>query len=199
MSPPPLPYRVAFSTPWFEIEESIPERPDELPYYRMTGPDGVICLPFTAEGDVVMIRQYRPNIDRVTLEIPAGSIDGDESVLHAAEREILEETGHRCAVLVPLGHGRLYLSRTNHVEHFVLGLDARIDANAVIETGIELSVMSRPDLRRMVQQDQFEHTAALSFLGLASAKLGIDLLQDSMSLIRERVAERAERKTAHGC
>lgn len=194
----PLSYRVVFSTPWFEIEESVPSVSGEAPYYRMTGPDGVICLPLTPAGDILMVRQYRPSIDRTTTEVPAGGIDGAETVIQAAEREILEETACQCRQLVTLGHGRLYLSRNSHTEYFVLGLDAEPVAGAAIEAGIELAIMPRAKLRNLVMDDQIEQTAALSFLGLGSAKLGVDLLTDPIELIRQRALDYAghdKRKT----
>jgi len=194
---PPL-FRVVFSTPWFEIEESVPEVPNELPYYRMTGPDGVICMPFTPDGDIIMVRQYRPNLDRMTLEMPAGSIDGAESIIETAVREILEETGHTCTDLAILAHGQLHLNRNTHIEHFVLAFDAKPVADAVIEGGIEPVLVTRQQFCAMVREDKIEQIAALSFLGLASAKLGVDLLQDSIALVRQRMKDEVVRRAQNG-
>ena len=54
---------------------------------------GVIILPIVGEKAVVMVRVKRPVIADVTLELPGGSTMGDESPLHAAARELAEETG----------------------------------------------------------------------------------------------------------
>jgi len=186
----PQSYRVVFSTPWFEIEESVLHEPGKLPYYRMTAPDGVICLPFTPEGDIIMVRQYRPNLDRFTLEIPAGAIEPGETILEAAAREIQEETGCAAADLRLLGPGRLLMNRMTSTEHFVLAFDAEAPADAAPEAGIEPVSVSRSKFAALVREDAFEQVAALSFLGLASAKLGVDLLRDSISLIRERTRDR---------
>lgn len=186
MRSPPR-FRVAFSTPWFEIEESTAARTGEAPYYRMTGPDGIICLPFTTEGDLLLIRQYRPGLEKETLEIPAGSIDRGETPADAAPREILEETGHRCAILFPLGSGRLYLNRCTQTEHLFLGLDAEPVAGRRPEQGIETVVVSRDAFHGMVLRNEVEQTAIMSIFGLVSAKLGIDLLRDPMDRIRARV------------
>ena len=198
MSPKPLSFRVVFSTPWFSVEESIPERPGELPYYRMTGPDGVICWPFTVSGDILLIRQYRPNLDRFTMELPAGSIDGHETIIEAAAREIREETGHACGDLGLLAPGRLHLNRGTHIEHLVLAFDARPIEQAVVEAGIEPVIVTRADFRKMVQEDRIEQVVALSFLGLAAAKLGVDMLQDPIDLIHERMRDEVERGNRDG-
>jgi len=56
------------------------------------------------EGDrVLLVRQWRFGIARTTLEIPGGMVDPGESPRAAAERELLEETGHRAARWEELG------------------------------------------------------------------------------------------------
>ena len=55
----------------------------------------VAVIPVTDEGKLIMVRQYRPSFDRVTLEVPAGKRDGDEEFSTAAARELEEETGYR--------------------------------------------------------------------------------------------------------
>jgi len=189
---PPIRYRVAFSTPWFEIEESISDNPSEAPpYYRMTASDGIICLPLTPEGHFLMIRQYRPSLDAETLEIPAGAMDVGEAPLPAAHREVLEETGYACGLMYPLGSGRLYLNRCTQREHLFLGIDAVPVARAPGEAGITPILVPRMNFREMVIRNEVEQTAILSLIGSASAKLDIDLFKDPIEHIRRRVKERA--------
>ncbi|MDP2330675.1 MAG: NUDIX hydrolase [Reyranella sp.] len=186
---------MAFSTPWFEIEESISDGASEMqPYYRMTASDGIICLPLTPEGQFLMIRQYRPSLDAETLEIPAGAMDGGESPYSAAHREVLEETGYKCGLMCPLGSGRLYLNRCTQREHLFLGIDAVAVAGASVEAGIAPILVSRASFHEMVLRDEMEQTAVLSLIGLASAKLGIDLIRDPIEDIRRRVQEHVFRE-----
>ena len=52
-------------------------------------------VPVDDQGRLVMVRQYRNALDRYTLEIPAGGLDGpDEPTKDAAARELTEETGY---------------------------------------------------------------------------------------------------------
>jgi len=53
----------------------------------------VIILPIVDQRALVMVRVKRPVIADVTLELPAGSTQEDESPLQAAARELREETG----------------------------------------------------------------------------------------------------------
>ena len=53
-------------------------------------------LPVTAEGKILMVRQYRNALDRFTLEIPAGKVDApEEPRIECAYRELEEETGFK--------------------------------------------------------------------------------------------------------
>lgn len=48
------------------------------------------------DGKLLMVRQYRNALDRYTLEIPAGGLNGaDEPTIVAAGRELEEETGYK--------------------------------------------------------------------------------------------------------
>lgn len=57
-------------------------------------PGAVGILPFKGE-ELLLVRQYRYPIERVTLEIPAGKLDTGEEPLACAQRELREETGYR--------------------------------------------------------------------------------------------------------
>lgn len=53
-------------------------------------------VPVDERGRLVMVRQYRNALDRYTLEIPAGGLNGaDEPTYDAAARELTEETGYK--------------------------------------------------------------------------------------------------------
>lgn len=58
-------------------------------------PGAVAILPVHANGDVVLLRQFRPTIGEEIYEIPAGTIEKGEAPLATAKREIIEETGFK--------------------------------------------------------------------------------------------------------
>src|SRR5262249_740192 len=66
-------------------------------------PPAVVVIPIDADGNVVLIRQYRAAIDRDLWEAPAGSVDAGETADAAARRECEEETGRVPAQVERLG------------------------------------------------------------------------------------------------
>ena len=65
--------------------------------------DWVNIIPITDDERVVMVRQHRHGIEGFTLEVPGGMIDGDESPIVAARREMTEESGYDTEDVRPLG------------------------------------------------------------------------------------------------
>ena len=56
---------------------------------------GATVVPVTAEGKILMVRQWRNALDRFTLELPAGAFDHQgESGVECVARELEEETGY---------------------------------------------------------------------------------------------------------
>lgn len=65
-------------------------------------------LAVTDEGRLVLTEQYRPPLDAMVIDLPAGLI-GDEAdnehIAEAARRELIEETGFDATVLETVYHG----------------------------------------------------------------------------------------------
>jgi 8-oxo-dGTP pyrophosphatase MutT (NUDIX family) len=72
-------------------------------YYRIETPDWINVIPLDADGRVIFVRQFRVGVCDLTLEIPGGVCEPGEAPRAAAERELLEETGHAARELVALG------------------------------------------------------------------------------------------------
>ena len=70
----------------------------EWDYIHHDGAAAVVAV--DADGQLLMVRQYRNALDRFTLEIPAGQLDDPkEPTLECAKRELEEETGYRAGKL----------------------------------------------------------------------------------------------------
>ena len=59
----------------------------------------VVIIPRFPDGHIVMVRQFRYPARKHMWELVAGSMEPGESVIRAARRELLEETGYRAGSL----------------------------------------------------------------------------------------------------
>lgn len=53
----------------------------------------VAVVALDQEGNIILVKQYRKPIERILLEIPAGTLEAEEDPLDCARRELAEETG----------------------------------------------------------------------------------------------------------
>ncbi len=65
-------------------------------------PGAAVVLPLLDEQRVLLIRNYRFAVGEELLELPAGTLDGDEAPEQCARRELAEETGYQAGRLEPL-------------------------------------------------------------------------------------------------
>lgn len=66
-------------------------------------PGAAAMVPMLNLTDVILIKQYRHAIREFIWEIPAGTLDPEESPLNCARRELIEETGYSAADWHQLG------------------------------------------------------------------------------------------------
>ena len=83
--------------PWFEVfreEVRLPDGKIVPEYFGIEMPHYTSVFAVTEERRIMILRCYRHAIGEVTLTMPGGMIEGDESPLEGIQREVLEETGY---------------------------------------------------------------------------------------------------------
>ncbi|EEX38047.1 ADP-ribose diphosphatase NudE [Vibrio metschnikovii] len=77
---------------------------EQRTYERMkpSGRHAVMMVPITAQGDLLLVREYAAGTERYELGFPKGLIDAGESAEQAAVRELKEEIGMGADRLIPL-------------------------------------------------------------------------------------------------
>ena len=83
------------SNPGSNPESDKPQKVRNWETIERIGCSGVVVIvPFTDDGAVILIRQYRPPVNAYVIELPAGLIDIGETEEASARRELVEETGY---------------------------------------------------------------------------------------------------------
>jgi len=180
------PFNLILKTRFFSLEEALPQGINSGDsYYRITGVDSVISCILDQSDNFILIRQYRRNLEMFKLESPAGGIDKSESPIQAMQREILEETGLRCALL-PIGRDfRLMMNRTNIRDHLFFGMLPEQVTEYIPEVGVELIRVPRVKLLDMALCGEFMHLASLGIMQLAGGALKVDMWHSPYDRIKE--------------
>ncbi|MFC7096894.1 NUDIX hydrolase [Halobaculum marinum] len=112
-----------YSCPGFDVRRDDVRLPDgtETDFHYVDEPPAVVVLPFTPEGDVVLIEEWRQAVGRVNRGLPAGTVEDDDTDLAtAARRELREETGHEAETVEHLHTSEPANGFANSVHHYFL-------------------------------------------------------------------------------
>jgi ADP-ribose pyrophosphatase len=67
-------------------------------------PGAVVILPWLDEKTILLIRNHRPTVGQILIELPAGTLEKGEDPMNAAGRELQEETGYLAKRLKVIGN-----------------------------------------------------------------------------------------------
>jgi ADP-ribose pyrophosphatase len=109
----------------FTVKENLLQLPElQRNVYTVEHASSVAIVPVTADGQIILERQYRHAAEKIISEIPAGTMDkGSESPEACAQRELAEEIGFKAKQLIPLFAGYMLPGYCTEYMHFFLALD----------------------------------------------------------------------------
>ena len=122
--------------------------------------DWVNIIPVTADDRVVLIRQYRHGTEDMTLEIPGGMVDQeDPSPLHAARREMQEETGYDSEDIIPLGaiHPNPAIQGNRCHSFLARNIEKRFETSFDTTEETEVTLVHADELPELVRQERITH------------------------------------------
>lgn len=103
------------------VDDDGDEREFEIEVVHHSG--GAAVLPIDANGEVVLIRQWRYALGRTLLEAPAGRIENGDDPAATAARELEEEAGLSAGRIEPLGSILVAPGYTTERIHLFLATD----------------------------------------------------------------------------
>lgn len=151
-------------------------------------PGAAVIVPILDSGELIMLRQYRPAVERYLLEFPAGTLDGGnvgkreggrdgvEDHRVCAERELVEETGFRAGALEYLGEIIPAPGFCNEIQHLYLATQLTFVGSAPEEGEIlEEQRVEPKDFFELVGRGEITDCKSIAAFvkAKASGKLGL--------------------------
>ncbi len=164
--------------PYFTVrsdELKLPDGAVKKNYYVLERPDAAIIFPVTEDGNVVLVRQYRPPLEMMELGLPAGLVEAGEEPEAAARRELAEETGYSGGGWEKLG--ALASSPSLKDNWAYLFLARNVERNAVQDPDeferLELVEVPLAELPGLVYAGEIVSSSGVAAAMLALDRLGI--------------------------
>lgn len=146
---------VAYSCPGFDVRREAVRLPDgtETDFDYVEEPPSVVVLPFTPDGEVVVIDEWRQAVGRVNRSLPVGGMEpGDDDRVAAAHRELREETGYEADRVEFLTSVEPANGVLNSVLHFFVAHDCTPTAEQELDhnESIRVDTTTMDELREHV-------------------------------------------------
>jgi ADP-ribose pyrophosphatase len=168
---------VVVSTPWFRLLARYLDDagPQVLPHYCIDTCDYVSIVALDEQGRLVLVKQYRPAVQQITLELPGGHVDPGQEPVDAARQELWEETGYHAREWQLLGRLRPDVGRlTNNLWVFwAESLFRNVPDDWKPESDVE-SVAMPPSIGNLLERG-LDNTISLASLMLAVLKRKVPL------------------------
>jgi ADP-ribose pyrophosphatase len=152
--------QTAYSCAGFDIVNERVELPggERAEFDYLAEGESVVILPFTPDGDVVVIDEWRHAVKRDNRGLPAGSVETDEQPSAAVARELREETGyeagkieHLCSLEPANGFADAYF-------HYFVAHDCTPAGEQSLDADetIDVTTTAFDELLDVIRDDEFE-------------------------------------------
>jgi 8-oxo-dGTP pyrophosphatase MutT (NUDIX family) len=159
-------------SPWMNIierEVAFTEDGKTELYHAVGQQDYIAIVAMTPEGLIPVVRQYRPAVESLTWELPAGMTEPGEDPADTCRRELLEETALPARAVRDLGTFAPCTARlSNRVHSFFVETGPR-QTDRSGEAGIEMRLVSPAELADLIRAGTFTlqlHIGALMLAGM---------------------------------
>ncbi len=117
-------------------------------------PGAVCVVPFLGKDKVILIRQFRPVIRRYIWELPAGTLNKNETLKASAQRELIEEIGYSARVLKEIGWVYTTPGFTTEKIHIFVAKDLiKVKTEHEEDEVITSRIFTRAGIRRLFKKN----------------------------------------------
>lgn len=140
-----------------------PRTGKEHDFYVIESADWVNVIPLTSDNQVVMVRQYRHGTRQISLEIPGGLVNPQDTPLDTARKELLEETGYQAEEITLIGTAHPQPALFNNRCFTFLATNVRKTAALDLDEGedIEVALIPLPDIPRLIREGEITNAMVI--------------------------------------
>lgn len=133
-------------------------------FFILESASWVNIIPITPEQEVVLVRQYRHGTQDITLEIPGGLVEAEDTPEAAAERELLEETGYRGNRVTLLGYVHPNPAIQNNRCYTYLAQNCFVVRDQQLDQREDIEVVCRPvrQIPELIRDGTITHALVLA-------------------------------------
>lgn len=114
-------------------------------------PGAVLVIPVFADNKLLLIRQYRPALDKYIWEFCAGTLEKNEAPLRCAQRELIEETGYQAKSFKKIGLIAPVPGYATEIIHLFLARQlTKLEKQAMPDEVISEKIFSLKQVKQMV-------------------------------------------------
>jgi ADP-ribose pyrophosphatase len=145
------------------------------PYYVIEYPNWINTFAMTKQNEVLLVKQYRHGFGKTLIELPSGTIEGSESAVETAKRELLEETGYTGCNFKQIGRVCPNTSNHSNLTYSVLATGLEKVAEPIIDETelIEPILVSLDKVIEMAKNGEFLQALHTSTIFFALSELGL--------------------------
>jgi ADP-ribose pyrophosphatase len=158
--------------PWVRLSVQQVRLPDGRiidDYYQIALVEYTSVYAQTADGKVLLERQYKQGVGKVTFTVPQGKIEKNEDPLASAQRELLEETGYASDDWQSLGS---FICSANYgcgKAHIFIARNARkvTEPNSGDLEEMEVVLMKPKDIVDMIHRGEIHTLGTVAAIAIA--------------------------------
>lgn len=168
--------RIDWESPWYRVRRDEIVLPDgkEGVYNVLEMLDSVFIVPITAQGEIVLIRNYRHTLHEWIWELPAGGIKAGQTPQEAAADELLEEVGGTAKNWKFLLKAATMNGIGNHSSHFFIAWDVILGEPQPEVMGF-MTIHTMPAKEALTLAKSGEMNDALSICALLLAESHLEI------------------------
>lgn len=129
-------------------------------------PGAAVILPLTQDGHIVLLKQFRPSLNKWIYELPAGTLEANELPLDCARRELIEESGYQAEHFESLGQCTPMAGFCDEIQYLFVatGLSVNRSLPADDDEVIEVTAVSLSQIEQWIREDKITDSKTIACL-----------------------------------